>query len=184
MAVIYRPKHERQIKPSDPHGSVNCAAVAAAIAFDRATLGGCMLNGEDVRALSDEPHPNPASPGLNLWQLADVARKLHIQLTPVSGGSFEAILASLREGRGVIVPGDYEAMGKYSCQAGFRGDHGILVNNENTPRTSLLVYDPLCKTYRYVPTAVIRRYSEMFGAAHGFQYAYTRITPNIPAQIN
>lgn len=182
MAVIYRPKHQRQIVASDPYGSKNCTAVSAAIAFDRATLGGCEINGRQVRAMSDEPIPDPASPGLNIHQIVEVADKLHIELTNWSGHGWDDVIKCLRAGRGVVLQGDYDQMGSYSCQSSFLGNHAIFVNNVNTPGDKGLAYDPLCPAYRYMPLSVLRRYAEKLNPHCLF--AITRVTPNIPAQIN
>ena len=185
MAVIYRPKHERQIKPSDRYGRYNCGAVATAIAIDRATLGGVMVNGEDVRALTTEPVPDPASPGLNIPQLVEAAGDLHVVLTRVSGGTFTRLLDYLREGRGVSLSGEGAALGPNTCQPDFVGAHQIFLNNLSTDGTSILVYNPLCPTYRWLAVTTVRKYAERFGALHGgLAYAITRVTPLISKQIN
>lgn len=182
MSVIYRPKHQRQIVASDPHGGVNCTAYSAAMAIDRATLGGCDVTGKEVRAMSDEPNPDPGSPGLNIHQVVDVANKLHVQLTNTSGEGWAKVIAYLKEGRGVLLQGDYDQMGAYSCQSNFLGNHAMFVNNVNGTGTSALNYDPLCKAYRYVRLDVLKRYAEKLNPHCLF--AITRITPNIPRQIN
>lgn len=187
MAVIYRPRHERQIKPSDPFGRYNCGAVATAIAIDRATLGGCMVNGDDVRAHTNEPIPDPGSPGLNIGQLVWAAAKMGVELQEVRGGTFETLLGRLRQTRGVILSGEGSALGPNTCQPGFVGAHAIFLNNLSTSGASILVYNPLCPNYRWLPVATVQRYAERFGQLHGgLAYAYTRITPNInPAdQLN
>lgn len=186
MSVIYRPKHQRQIVASDPHGGVNCTAYSAAIGIDRGTIGGSLVTGKWVRAHSSEPNPDPGSPGLNIAQVCDVAQDIGVDLTAEKTSHFAKALARLAEGRGLVLAGDYDQMGGFSCQANFKGLHAIFVNNLNTPGTSLLVYDPLCPTYRYIDIGTIKRYAEKYAQQAGglLWYGYTRVTPNIPKQIN
>jgi hypothetical protein len=185
MAVIYRPRHQRQINGFDPYGPVNCTAYSAAIALDRATLGGCTATGKQVREASSEPIPSPGSPGLNLDQVETVARKWHVVLD-ARMGTFADALAALAAGRGVVLQGDYDQMGAYSAQPSFKGDHAMFLNNIGGTGTRILTYDPLHTEYRYIPTAVLKRYAEKHAAATGgkVRYAFTRVTPNIPKQIN
>ena len=185
MAVIYRPKHERQIKPSDKYGRYNCGAVATAIAIDRATLGGCMVNGEDVRAHTNEPIPEDGSPGLNIPQLVDAAGRMGVVLTGTRGGVFDVVLDRLGEGRGVILSGAGAALGAGICQPGFVGGHAVFLNNLNTAATKILLYNPLCLTYRWTEVATVKRYAEAFAVlAGGLAYASTRVTPNVPKNLN
>lgn len=181
VAVIYRPKHQKQIVPSDPHGGVNCTPYSAAMAIDRATIGGCLVTGKYIRSHSDEPNPDPGSPGLNIGQVCDVAQAMGVDLVAEHSATFAKPLARLAENRGIVLAGDYDQMGQFSCQANFLKLHAIFVNNLNTPKTSLLVYDPLCQKYRYLPIAVIEAYAEKYAMqANGkLWYGYTRVTPNI-----
>ena len=180
MGFIYLPSQERQIKPSDKYGRYNCGAVATAVAIDRATLGGVMVNGQDVRKATNEPIPDPGSPGLNMAQLCNAAKKFHIDLTEVRGGTFVTLLTRLAEGRGVVLAGAGAALGPNTCQPGFVGGHALMVNNLSTDETKVVVYNPLCPTRRYLAVDTVRKYAEAFGAQHGgLNWAYTRITPNV-----
>lgn len=196
MAVIYRPKHQKQINGFDIFGKYNCTAYSAAMGIDRATVGGTQVTGRDVRRASNEPIPSQSSPGLNLAQTEDVADKWHVILAE-KRGTFDDVVAALRQLRGVVAQGDYDQMGVYSCQGTFLGDHAIFLNNLNTskvtiggkvhlPGTAVLVFDPLCDKARYLPLSVIERYCEKHAAATGgkVRYAVTRVTPNVSKQIN
>ncbi len=185
MGFTYLPSQERQIKPSDKWGKYNCGAVATAVAVDRATLGGVMVNGEDIRRLTDEPVPDPKSPGLRVSQLCAAAKKLHVDLTEVKGGTFGALLSRLAEGRGVVLAGAGASLGTAICQVGFTGGHALMVNNLSTDHSKVVVYNPLCATRRYLPVATVRKYAEAFGSLHGgLNWAYTRITPNVTELAN
>jgi hypothetical protein len=192
VATIYRPKHQRQINPNDPYGKYNCTAYAAAIAVDRATIGGCLITGKEVRANSTEPKPSPRSPGLNLVQgVGGAFRATHVGMQ-VRRISWSAMLVYLKN-RGVILQGDYDQMSGFSCQTSFRDNHAVFLNNTNTdpvtiadveygPGKCALTYDPLCTGYKWVPLTVLRKYAEKFALQQGFAgvlCATTRSTPLI-----
>jgi len=180
MAVIYRPKQQYQLVPTDPYGRYNCTAYSGAMAIDRATLGGCLVTGEDVRSRSDEPIPNHLSPGLNVGQVVDVAQGLGVHLTLHRGGLWTALTGALGDGRGVVLAIDYDRMGAYSCQPTFLDFHAIYLNNLSAAGAKVLVYDPLCHEYRFVPTKVVKAAAEKYAAqAGGLYWASTRVTPNI-----
>ena len=183
MATVYRPKHQRQLVSTDPYGGKNCAAYSAAMAIDRATLGGVAVTGRQVRSASNEPIPDPASPGLNIPQLVNVAFGWHIALNDRTGAPWASVMAALREYRGVILFGDYDVFpAGVSCQAGFKGDHSVYVNHI-TGDGDLFVMDPLCPAGKEVKEATMRAYAEKMGKAtgHGLGvlFAVTRITPLI-----
>lgn len=185
MAIIYRPKHQRQLSPgTGPTGRFDCTAYAAAMAIDRATLGGTIVSGKQVRLASNEPIPDPKSPGLNLPQVVAVAFRWHVELESRVGAPWSAVMAALREGRGVILQGDADQVGAYNCQTGFAGDHAVYVNHISGDG-DLFWQDPLCKAGKEIPEAVARAYAEKFartvGKYPGLLFATTRITPLIIA---
>ena len=197
MAVQYRPKHQRQL--AEPiSGRYDCTAYSAALAVDRHTIGGVVVRGRDIRLASTEPRPDPGSPGLNLAQATAAAFRLtRVNLT-VKRGPWATFVTRLRT-RGAILPGDYDQMGEFSAQPSFRDLHAMFINNLNSdhieiggvtygPEKAGLTYDPLYRTFRWVPLAVLRKYAEKYARAvnytGGVIYAETRVTPLIAAQIN
>jgi len=59
----------QQLLQGDPYGAFNCTAYAAAWITDAHTAGKTLLTGREVRAHTNEPVPDPNSPGLNLPQV-------------------------------------------------------------------------------------------------------------------
>lgn len=183
MTTIYKPKHQRQLAPgTGPTGKYDCSAYSAAMAIDRATLGGTLVTGKQVRLASNEPIPDPDSPGLNLPQVVNVAFRWHVDLVNRTGAPWAAVMAALREGRGVILQGDADQLGTHTCQASFTGDHAVYVNHISGDG-DLYWQDPLCAAGKEIPEKVARAYAEKFartvGRYPGVLFATTRATPVI-----
>lgn len=183
MGFIYKPTHQRQIVAGDKYGGYNCTAYSAAMAIDRATMGGTLVTGKLIRQNSNEPVPDPASPGLSLPQIVNVAFKWHVELENRGGAPWTAFIKALKEGRGVVLQGDYDQLGsEYSCQSSFKGNHAVYVNHV-TGNDELYWYDPLCSGPRNVPMATGKAYAEKFAksinVSPGILFATTRVTPNL-----
>ncbi len=185
MSFIYKPRHQYQLGPgSGPTGGYDCTAYAAAVAIDRATMGGIQVTGRQVRLASDEPYPDPHSPGLNLVQVGVVAAKWHVDLINRGGAPWSAVMAMLKAGRGVVLQGDYDQIpAGFSGQLSFKGDHAVYINHV-TGDGDLYWLDPLRKTGAIeIPETVARAYAEKLGRTWGIYpgvgVAMTRITPNL-----
>jgi hypothetical protein len=182
MGFIYKPRHQKQIVSTDPWGKFNCSAYSFAMAVDRHTLGGMDVTGKQVRAATNEPYPDPNSPGLNIAQLMTVAVKWNLDgFESRRGIPWSSFIAQMKTGRGAILQGDYDQMGDYSSQASFRGDHAMFINHVSGDG-DLFTYDPLAKAPREIPQIILRRYAEKFAKAVGTSgviCALTRETPTI-----
>ena len=185
MSYIYHPKHQWQLGPNAaPTGGWDCTAYSAAMALDRATMGGTTATGRQVRLASDEPYPDPRSPGLNLAQVIVVAAKWHVDLVNRRGAPWSAVMAMLREGRGVVLQGDYDQIpAGFSGQLSFKGDHALFVNHI-TGDGDLYDMDPLRKAGAIeIPEKVARAYAEKlartWGIYPGLAVAMTRVTLNL-----
>lgn len=183
--AFYRPQGKTQYDGS-PHASANCTPTSFAIAFDHSSLGAVNVTGAQVRSWSNEPVPDPSSPGLHLGQGIDVARiHLGITMTNRSGSAFEDLVAALASGRGAVIqylygslPAMYRAPGET-----FTGGHASYVSQlDSTGR--LLFYDPLRKdgAPRWVPPAAIKAamtaWSKKTNMA-GVSFAVTRVVPKV-----
>jgi hypothetical protein len=73
----YVAPHHAQLGPDGgKYGPFNCTASAAARVLDQGSCGQWKFSGAEVRAASNEPIPDPQSPGLNLDQVDLAAIKL------------------------------------------------------------------------------------------------------------
>lgn len=181
--IVYRPNFQSQ-NPAVSHylyGWQSCTAYSAAMAIDRATIGGTMVTGGYIRSISNEPIPDPHDPGLTLNQVIDAAAQLHVVLVNKTGQTFDDMVASLHTYRGVILQGLYSYFGIYSSQSSFKGGHAVYVNNTDGAGKNALVYDPLSTKERWIPLSILRNFSESLGglSSKGIWYATTRITPLI-----
>lgn len=153
------------------------------MAADYATLGGVDIDGWELRRLTDEPRPDPASPGLNIPQIIEALDDLHVWAADRSGRTWPYLMAALQLQQGILLQGDRDQFGDKPCANSFRGDHMVLVTaKDSTGR--LLVFDPLCKGPSWTSAADVRRYAEKLGRATGLtgggiRYAVTRAVPLI-----
>lgn len=76
-ARIYRPEHVQQ-KVKLGGKLIGCTETVFTMYADAISFGAIAVSEKVVRAMSSEPTPDPASPGLNLSQMDAVAAKLHI----------------------------------------------------------------------------------------------------------
>ena len=184
MTHVYTPAHQQQLHPATPTGPYDCQAYSAAMAIDRQTLGGVVVTGRSVRLASDEPQPDPHSPGLSIPQVIGVAHRWHVELVDRRDAPWSAVLAALHAHRGVILDGDYDQIpDEFSGQPSFRGDHAVYCNHIANDEASIWEMDPLRPAGQYVPVAVLRAYAEKLGrrvGSHGVLFAQTRITPQLP----
>ncbi len=133
----YEPTFHGQLSSGDPNGSVNCSAWSASYAIAYATCGARKTTGTYIRAHSSEPRPDPMSPGLNLAQVATVAKSLgvyfsvRIGLRSVSWTEYEQRRA---DGQGCLLQVGYGALADsmYDAGNGFRGNHMIFESHNGT----------------------------------------------------
>jgi hypothetical protein len=131
-----------QITQGGKTGPYDCTAHSASDAIDHATCGKRDPSGRTIRLLSNEPIPSPTSPGLNLTQVATVAREDFGVYLEVRTGSRKVLWAEYERrrlaGQGVIVQLNYGpiADSKYDAGRGFRGGHAMFETLHST-------YDPL-----------------------------------------
>lgn len=123
-------------------GPYDCTAHAASNVVDGATCGRKDPNGRSIRLASNEPVPNPSSPGLNLWQVQDVMRDVYGVSTVVYVGSNALTWAQYEKKRAGGQPGIIQvtyapiADSKYDAGRGFRTNHALSENHMST-------FDPL-----------------------------------------
>ena len=185
MSFIYKPRFQYQLAPgSAPTGGYDCTAYSAAMSIDRATMGGVVVTGRQVRLASDEPYPDPHSPGLNLRQVEAVANRWHVELDNRTGAPWSAVIGMLQNGRGVILQGDADQLPlQYNGQVGFKGDHAVYINHVSGDG-DLYLMNPLVKAGAIeCPQQYLRAYAEKLaksaGIFPGLFVAMTRITPNL-----
>lgn len=151
--MTYRPdpKAYQQLVPWTPTGYADCTAWTAAWVSDFSTLGKVKLTGRQIRLATNEPIPDPVSPGLNLPQVDMAVRNLtHGALDPdtrLGFGIMEAeakvkagAMSHVQVTRGVLYD-RVEGMRSH----GFRGGHDIGVFSAADGRP--VIFDPLIPRY-------------------------------------
>lgn len=74
----FHPQHQAQLTTrwGGRYGSVNCTPCSAGMAGEADTCGSVLFTGAQIRAASNEPIPDPRSPGMNLTQVDAALYKL------------------------------------------------------------------------------------------------------------
>lgn len=132
-----------QLRSGGSTGPVDCMPWAASRAIGHATCGARVPSGRTIRLLSNEPTPDPMSPGLRLQQVADVAREdfgvyFEVHGTTYSQVSWAHYERQRLEGRGCVIAIGYSpiASSQYDAGRGFDGNHALFESLHAT-------YDPL-----------------------------------------
>lgn len=180
----YRPTGQKQLNATDPYGASSCGAYSLAILTDYATIGGVKVTGKYVRSLTNEPVPDPASPGLNLKQLCDAAKKLNIEFNDRTGQTWSSLVDAIRGGRGVLINVLYESLPKeYRAQLSPAvGGHAMAVTMLQPDEKTALVYDPLRGNPLWIPLAALSvaavAWAKKVGHG-GVSYGTTRVVPKV-----
>lgn len=90
---------------------IGCTETSFAMAVDAATLGGLIVTEAQVRELSNERHPDPASPGLNQAQLVQVANRLHVKYVNMTDHNRNELIDAINQNRRVVAQLWYKAIG-------------------------------------------------------------------------
>jgi hypothetical protein len=185
--VTYTPDPARyqQLKVGGATGPVDCTAHGGAWITDAHTQGRILLNGRQIRLASDEPVPDPGSPGLNVGQVDAAIYRItngRVNLdTPdprtVSRAEFKARVvdgrwANLAVKRSVLVDRGYGGGN------GFRGAHDITIHAraiDNAP----VIGDPLVAHYMPSTWDAVLDAAEAVTASGLLFVSYTRdLTPD------
>jgi len=128
-----------QLTSGDRYGSYNCAAYALARGLEFDTCGAVFVTGARVRQLTNEPIPDPRSPGLHHGQLRDVAAKFGIRLELLNGAPWSEV-ADAQRSHAVLLAINYRPIQytSFSGQRSFSGNHELLT------MPGWFTYDPLC----------------------------------------
>lgn len=134
----------------DKYGWYNCAAYVGAMGADYATCGAVHVSGAKVRSLTNEPVPDPRSPGLTVTQVQEALGDLGVSVTTFAKASWAQVEAWIDEGRFVGLAVQYAVIRttRFSGDPAFYGGHAIGV----PPGWEAV--DPLCDgrrigIYRY-----------------------------------
>lgn len=182
MSTLYH-RHATQIVPDDPYRRFNCSAYVGEMLFRDETLGGVYITGEQIRALSTEPKPDPKSPGLNIDQIVKVARVLRVDMGDRTGKPWTQLVADMTEGARIMAQIDYKTLGVYRAQPGDFG-HAICIVSMHSNGLSVWASDPLAPAPRWYPVNVIEQAMTVFARqtgikAPGLRYGRSRIVPRI-----
>ena len=173
---LYRPHHVRETIRNSAGYLVSCTDASFAMFADAVTLGGVKITQQRVRALTGRS----SETGINLVDLAKVANVLGIGYSDKSGHTWGDLVAYLDAERRVILQLD-DYLLQSPCYRGHVG-HAILV--QSIRGTQMLVNDPMCSKYEWLPASHVKAAAVAFGAstglpAGGLRFAISRVVPRI-----
>lgn len=122
---------------------------------------GKVLSPDTVHAqvkLSEEV--NPKTPGWHLDDAALAARRLGYGFVNRSGSGFAQMRQASDNGFMVLLQGDSDQFSDDTCSGVFDGLHCIAVHPERNVAGEPLIYDPICKRFRYESWATLKRYAD------------------------
>lgn len=130
--MTYRPDITRyqQLVYGGPTGPYDCAAWSGAILVDAHTQGKRKTTGRIIRLATDEPVPDPRSPGLNLPQVDAAVRKvtsIDLETITLKRGAAQFRIADGRWGHVQVLRSVLVDRGLGGGN-GFRGGHSITVH--------------------------------------------------------
>jgi hypothetical protein len=111
----FHPTHQAQLeyKWGGKYGNVNCQACSAGMAGQADTCGALLFTGAQIRAATNEPIPDPESPGLTLTQVHAAIYKLSngkIDLDVHTGYPFASFKSRVIAGDQAILNGARRAL--------------------------------------------------------------------------
>lgn len=183
-ASIYRPTHQQQKRTLNGK-LIGCTETSAAMFADAVTLGGTKTTEAGIRALSSEPTPDPASPGLNIPQVIAALWKLRIAATDKSGESWDDLRRYLQADRRIILQHDMFYLGD-ECGGANHVGHCMILQAERrvSGKTRILGNNPMCTGPKWYGLKNLRLAAEAFGdqtgvPGNGIRFAVSRVVPRI-----
>jgi hypothetical protein len=153
------PHHYQQLVPGTPTSSYDCTAYTAAWCCEIYSCGADKYTGRQVRLASNEPVPDPRSPGLNFPQVDAAVYKLSrggVNLALEVGVSFDLARKQAIQGRRIGFQIKRQAIvsaGKGGPST-FSGGHAV--GAIYTPDGRLLYYDPLVPYYQEITWSLLK----------------------------
>jgi hypothetical protein len=154
------------------YGWESCAAFVGAMAADYATCGVTHPSGAQVRNRTNEPIPDPHSPGLTIGQVADALATLGVQVTTFARFSWGTVEELVDAGHYVSLCGGYAVI----RPTRFTGDPAFYGNHQIGIPPGWEAQDPLCDgrrtgIYRYhaepYPRSLLRSFAGAFRVQTG-----------------
>lgn len=181
MTYVPDPRAYQQLRHGDPYGSYDCTAWGAAFRVDAHSKGAIKTSGTQVRSHSDEPKPDPESPGLNLGQVdaaviditngrVDFDTRVQGRSLPRTDVQFRVVdgrFCGLSVLRGVFV--------RRGFLSGFTGAHDVTLFTRDSEPNQPLLFDPL------VPSITRVSWDVAFDAAEALTggYIYAQFTRDL-----
>ncbi len=178
-------KHWSQLAPTNSPitRSSGCTWTTVANGISAITAGRHNPSPDTVHAevrRSEETDPN--TPGWSIPDAVLAAKRLGHALINYSGDGWSGVLTALHSRHYVVIQGDSDQFGNWTCSGVFNGDHCIGIDGS---RSRIVdgegwhwIDDPICPEGRWERDIVIRRYAEKLN--HGIRFAVFATTIPTP----
>lgn len=105
---------------------------------------------------------NPDTPGWHLDDAELAARRLGYGFVNRTndGEPFSALKTIHDNGYPVLLQGDSDQFSNHTCSGVFNGLHCTTIHPEENDQGEPLLYDPICKTFRYESWGTLKRYAD------------------------
>jgi hypothetical protein len=180
--ATYVAPHHAQLGPDGgKYGPFNCTASATARVLDQGSCGAWKFTGAEVRAATNEPIPDKASPGLNLTQVDFAAQSLThgaVNLDVRAMYSADRTIARVLAGEPAVIQFNRQSLIALGLGygAGFGGGHAASMDGIG----GLHIDDPLTKRFPVTPVQVKTILGSLIVNGHpiGIGNAYVAFGPD------
>lgn len=195
VARLWRAPHIQQ-KVTYQGKLVGCTPTSMAVWLRAVSINAIEATERTVIAMTNEPIPDPASPGWNLQQMGSVARKLQVEWNDATGtdhDSYDDVRRLLDEDRRIVAQlmlgdlpgnrGDVPHCIEIECRRRNEKD----INGKPIDGWAMLINEPTRTRSEWMaePTVLhaMKHLAEHTGLDQGLRFAYSRRVPDLAVEI-
>lgn len=193
VARLWRAPHIQQ-KVTYNGKLVGCTPTSMAVWLRAVSLGAIEATERTVIAMTNEPIPDPASPGWNLPQMLSVARKLQVQFTiaPPEHDSYDNVRLALDQDRRVIAQVDLGTLAPergnvpHCIEIECRRKGQVDINGKPIEGWAMLINEPTIKRSEWMGEGrvlhAMKDLAEQTGMSSGLRFAFGKVVPMVAVE--
>ena len=191
VARLWRAPHIQQ-KYTYNGRLVGCTPTSMAVYLRAVSLGAIKATERIVIAMTNEPVPDPRSPGWNLTQMVSVARKLQVDFNVATDAedSYDDVRARLNENRRIVAQLELGDLGRadvphcieIECRRQGKKD----INGRVIEGWAMLINEPTISRSEWMSEVRVLRamkhLAENTGKPSGLRFAYSKVVPMVAVE--